>query len=328
MANGYYNAPATKQKNPVLALKNMASSPAVQKRFADVLGDKAPAFLAGVIGAVNTNKDLTAADPNSVLASAMVAATLNLSCVPSLGQAALVPYKNNGVMYAQFQVMTRGLIQLAQRTGQYRNINAGEVYEDEFQGDDLLTGEVYFQRVKGGYRDQGQRNKIVGYFAYIETVTGFKKTEYWTKADIEVHRDRFSKARFNGPWKDNFDAMAKKTVLKSLLNHYGPMSVDSQLATAIEDDQKVYNADGEGEYLDNPMRDIDADVLDAEPRAETPQQSIADSALESSTTASSAASQTQPQPQPQAMGYDSSTADAPLNGPENFQGDDFDDLVF
>lgn len=273
MANAYYNAPAPAQKNPVQALKNMASSPAVQKRFADVLGDKAPAFLAGVIGAVNTNKQLTAADPNSVLASAMVAATLNLSCVPSLGQAALVPYKNNGKMYAQFQVMTRGLIQLAQRTGQYRNINAGDVYEDEFLGSDLLTGEVQFKSVQGGFRDQGDEEKIVGYFAYIETVTGFKKTEYWTKEAVMHHRDKFAKSQ-NGPWSTNFNAMARKTVLKSLLNHYGPMSVDSQLATAIEDDQKVYNANGEGEYLDNPIRDIDVDVFDEEPApTEEPQQS-------------------------------------------------------
>ena len=303
MANGYYNAPATVQKNPVQALKNMASSPAVQKRFADVLGDKAPAFLAGVIGAVNTNKQLTAADPNSVLASAMVAATLNLSCVPSLGQAALVPYKNNGRMYAQFQVMTRGLIQLAQRTGQYRNINAGDVYEDEFLGSDLLTGEVQFKSVQGGFRDQGDEEKIIGYFAYIETVTGFKKTEYWTKEAVMHHRDKFAKSQ-NGPWSTNFNAMARKTVLKSLLNHYGPMSVDSQLATAIEDDQKVYNSNGEGEYLDNPTRDIDMDVFDVEPAlTEEPQQSPV-------------------QPEPQAMNYDSSTADVPLNGPENFESDE------
>lgn len=294
MANGYYNAPATVQKNPVQALKNMASSPAVQKRFADVLGDKAPAFLAGVIGAVNTNKQLTAADPNSVLASAMVAATLNLSCVPSLGQAALVPYKNNGKMYAQFQVMTRGLIQLAQRTGQYRNINAGDVYEDEFLDSDILTGEVQFKSVQGGFRDQGDEEKIIGYFAYIETVTGFKKTEYWTKEAVIHHRDKFAKSQ-NGPWSTNFNAMARKTVLKSLLNHYGPMSVDSQLATAIEDDQKVYNANGEGEYLDNPVRDIDMDVFDVEPApTEEPQQSPV-----------------QPEPQPE-----------PQPGPEAFESDD------
>lgn len=299
MANAYYNAPAPAQKNPVQSLKDIASSPSMQKRFADVLGDKAPAFLAGVIGAVNTNRDLKKAEPMSVLSSAMVAATLNLSCVPSLGQAALVPFENgrgSGHFVCQFQVMTRGMIQLAQRTGQYRNINAGDVYEDEFKGSDLLTGEVKFERVPGGFRDQGMEDKIIGYFAYIETITGFKKTEFWTKEEIIHHRNKFSKSK-NGPWSTNFNAMARKTVLKSLLNHYGPMSVDSQLATAIEDDQKVYNSNGEGEYLDNPIRDIDADVFDEEPTpTEEPQQPPV-----------------QPEPQP---------------GPEAFESDDIPGFSF
>ena len=161
----------------------------------------------------------------------------------------------------------------------------------------MLTGEIEFQSIEGGYRDQGQEDKIIGYFAYIETVTGFKKTEFWTKDEVIHHRNKFAKSQ-NGPWSTNFNAMARKTVLKSLLNHYGPMSVDSQLATAIEDDQKVYNSNGEGEYLDNPTRDIDADVFDAS-QAETasyvePQQPV--------------------QEQPVAQQY--------ANGPETFFDDD------
>lgn len=297
MANAYYNngnmpAPQQAQNNAVKSLKDMTSSPAMQKRFAEVLGSEtlAKSFLAGVIGAVNVNSQLKEADPTSVLSSAMVAATLNLSCVPSLGQAALVPYRNKGRMYAQFQVMTRGLIQLSQRTGQYRNINAGDVYEDEFISRDMLTGEVSFRNVPGGYRDKGMEDKIIGYFAYIETVTGFRKTEYWTKDEVINHRNKFSKST-NGPWSTNFNAMARKTVLKSLLNHYGPMSVDSQLATAIQDDQKVYDSEGNEDYLDNPLRDIDASVSDIAPEiVEEPVRQ-------------------EPQPEPQ-------------NGPESFFDDD------
>ena len=75
------------------------------------------------------------------------------------------------------------------------------------------------------------------------------------------------------------------------------MSVDSQLATAIEDDQKVYNSNGEGEYLDNPIRDIDADVFDEEPTpTEEPQQPPV-----------------QPEPQP---------------GPEAFESDDIPGFSF
>lgn len=247
--NNYNNAPATSPKQGVIAIKNFGNSPANQRRFQDVLGEKAPAFIASVLGAVNNNSALQKAEPSSVFGAAMIAATLNLSVVPTLGQAAIVPYGNN----AQFQVMVRGLVQLAQRTGLYRNINAGEVYEDEYDGEDLLTGEVTFHRVNGGYRDNGQIDKIVGYFAFFETTTGFRKTEYWTKADIINHAKRYSKSFNNGPWQTNFDSMARKTVLKSLLNHYGPMSVDSSLAQAVAKDQTVVHTDGTEGYDDNPL---------------------------------------------------------------------------
>ena len=197
----------------------------------------------------------------------MIAATLNLSVVPTLGQAAIVPYKDKGVMKAQFQIMVRGIVQLAQRTGQYKNINAGEVYEDEYKGYDLLTGDVNIVPMFNGQRDHGERDKIVGYFAYIETVTGFKKVEYWSKAQVEAHGIRYSKSYQNGPWRDNFDAMAKKTVLKSLINHYGPMSVDTDLAQALQKDQLVVDADGNESYADNPMGEFIAPPSDNEEMA-------------------------------------------------------------
>lgn len=248
-----------------VTLKSVASSPAIQQKFREVLGDKAPVFIQSVVSTTQNNPALLKADPMSVFGSAMAAATLNLSVVPTLGQAAIVPYNKNwkdenGQWHkdslAQFQIMTRGLVQLAQRTGLYRNINTGEVYEDEYEGKDLLTGEVRFHEVKGGYRDNGNVDKIVGYFAYIETNTGFKKTEYWSTEDVINHGKRYSKSFSSGPWKDNFSAMARKTVLKSLLNHYGPMSVDSALAQAITKDQMVNDGKGNDTYEDNPLNDF------------------------------------------------------------------------
>ena len=308
MANAYYNPPAQQQQKKPASLKDLISSPQMIKRFSDVLGSDmmAKSFLSGVLGATNVNAMLSQAQPMSVLSSAMVAATLNLSCVPSLGQAALVPYKTKSGMQCQFQVMTRGLVQLAQRTGQYRNINAGDVYEDEYGGRDILTGDVVIKTVTGGFRDQGAEDKIVGYFAYIETVTGFRKTEFWSIDQVRNHRERFSKST-NGPWSTNFHAMARKTVLKSLLNHYGPMSVESALATAIQDDQKIYkDFDHDGEYLDNPTRDIDAMVFDvSEPEAEP-------------------APAPEPQPQPQAQPAPQPAPEPAYTaaGPEDFFSDD------
>ena len=261
------NRLATTSNTKVATIKSLSSSPLIQGKFKDVLGDKAPAFIASVVGAVNSNYALQKSDPTSVFAAAMIAATLNLSVVPTLGQAAIVPYKDKGVMKAQFQIMVRGIVQLAQRTGQYKNINAGEVYEDEYKGYDLLTGDVNIVPMFNGQRDHGERDKIVGYFAYIETVTGFKKVEYWSKAQVEAHAMRYSKSYQNGPWRDNFDAMAKKTVLKSLINHYGPMSVDTDLAQALQKDQLVVDAEGNESYADNPMGEFIAPPSDNEEMA-------------------------------------------------------------
>lgn len=258
------NRLATTNNTKVATIKSLSNSPLIQSKFKDVLGNKAPAFIASVVGAVNSNYALSKADPTSIFAAAMIAATLNLSVVPTLGQAAIVPYKDKGVAKAQFQIMVRGIVQLAQRTGQYKNINAGEVYEDEYKGYDLLTGDVNIVPMINGQRDHGERDKIVGYFAYIETVTGFKKVEYWSRPQVEAHAMRYSKSYKNGPWQDNFDAMAKKTVLKSLINHYGPMSVDTDLAQALQKDQLVVDSDGTESYADNPMGEFIAPPTDNE----------------------------------------------------------------
>ena len=55
-------------------------------------------------------------------------------------------------------------------------------------------------------------------------------------------------------WADDFDAMAKKTVIKLLLSKFGPLS--TQLQEAIQHDQTV-----DGEYADAPER---VEVVDAE----------------------------------------------------------------
>lgn len=251
------NAITTKNGKEV-TLKSLASSEKVQKKFREALGDKAPAYIQSVVTTAQNSPALMNVNPMSIFSCAMHAACARLSVIPAIGQAAIVPYGDK----AQYQIMVRGYVQLAQRTGLYKTINAGEVYEDEYDGEDLLTGEVTFHRVKGGYRDNGQTDKIVGYFAYIETITGFSKTEYWTKADVQNHARRFSKSWKTGPWKDHFDAMARKTVLKSLLTHYGPMSVDSDLAQAIGKDQIVVDDRGNEGFDDNPFNDYNGPTND------------------------------------------------------------------
>lgn len=242
----------------LVALKDLVNSNYVKSRFFEVMGEKAPAFLASVLNATRTNPALKDCEPNSVISSAMVAATLDLPIDGSLGFAALVPYRNKGVQVAQFQIMTKGFVQLALRSGQYKTINVGPIYADEFDGFDIITGEVKIHPVEGGFRAQDDESKVVGYVAFFRLVNGYECTRYWPMEKIIAHGKRYSKSfdKEYGLWKTDLPAMAAKTVLKNTLSKWGILSTTMQMAVKV--DQAVVSGlgdDREVEYVDSPDQD-------------------------------------------------------------------------
>lgn len=261
--------------NPVAELKTIANSPAMMNRFRQVIGEKAPQFLASVISAVSTNSQLVKANPTSIMASAMIAATLDLDINSSLGFAALIPYDRNTPIKdsqgnilrwekstdAQFQIMTKGLVQLAIRSGQYRNINVTEVYEDEFESIDIISGDLRMHPVSGGQRSRGESGMVVGYVAYLKLTSGFEKTVYWPLEKIIQHAARFSKSydkktgnfRKGSAWADHFEAMCRKTVLKNALSSWGILSI--QMQTAIVSDHGVMKDFEQMDYPDGHESD-------------------------------------------------------------------------
>lgn len=214
----------------------------VKQKFAEMLGKKAQGFMTSVLQIVNNSTHLQGADPMSVYNCAAVAATLDLPINNSLGFAWIVPYKGQ----AQFQIGWKGLVQLAQRTGQYLSINVVDVYENQFKFYDALTEEL-----DADFKTKGI-GKIVGYCAYFKLINGFEKKVYWTKEDVEAHAMRFSKNAKGGVWKDDFHAMAKKTVLKNTLSKWGILSIEMQTAV-IADQAVIKDADSmDVQYQDNP----------------------------------------------------------------------------
>lgn len=239
-----------------LPIKQIFSKESVTQRFEKLLGEKAPGFISGVLQIVNNNKLLSSADPKTVLNAAATAATLDLPINQSLGRAWIVPYKGA----AQFQIGYKGFVELAQRTGQYKAMNAIAVYENQLDSFNSLTEELIgdFSRVPEG--------NVVGYAAYFSLVNGFQKTVYWPVEKVQAHAKRFSKAVNSGPWKTDFDAMAKKTVLKHTLSSWGPLSIEMQ--TAMVADQAVEHKSGEYDYDDNPEQVIDLDDIKAKKERE------------------------------------------------------------
>lgn len=230
-ANSLKNQLAKKEgtgKAPAIAnsVKGLMDSPAVKKRFEEVLCERAPQYMSSIVNLVNSDVNLKKCEPISIIASCMVAATMDLPVDKNLGYAWVVPYGTK----AQFQMGYKGYIQLALRTGQYKAINVVEIREGELISWNPLSEEVEIDFTKR------KSDKVIGYAGYFKLLNGFEKTVYWSREDVEAHAKKFSKTYSftNGVWQTDFDSMAKKTVLRNLLSKWGILSIEMQ---------KAYSAD-------------------------------------------------------------------------------------
>lgn len=247
-------------ENNQFAIKKFFEGDGVQKKFKELLGKKAQGFVTSVLQVVASNDLLAKADPVSVYQSAAVAATLDLPINNNLGFAYIVPYKSKQTdgsykTVAQFQMGYKGFIQLAQRSGTFKTISASPIYEGQLIAENPLTGYLFdFTKKKS--------DKVIGYAAYFSLINGFEKVHYMTMEELEKHAKRFSqtyKKNF-GLWKDDFDSMACKTVLKLMLSKFAPLSIEMQ--TAVMSDQALIK-DAETmdvEYVDNEAVDIDKEA--------------------------------------------------------------------
>lgn len=247
--------------------KSIIGKDSIKERFNSVFKNpqKSAQFLASVSSAVSSSPMLQSCNPNEIIICAGIAASLNLDVNPNLGFSAIIPFNKSSNVngqriktpHPQFQIMTKGYVQLAQRTGQYVKLNVTEVYADELLGINYITGDVRFDETGGTQRREGKEENIVGYCAYMKLVNGFEHYEYWDKGKIEAHAIKYSMSyqsdiKYNVKktlWSTDFPAMAKKTVLKAMLKKWGVLS--TQMQSAIIADEATGQTDGEYEYGDN-----------------------------------------------------------------------------
>lgn len=263
--------------NTLAAFNRTITDERTQKYLAQVLGEKKNSFVNNVTALVSNNEALQQCDPLTVMYAAIKATALNLPLDPNLGFAYVIPFWNNkkGKQEAQFQLGYRGYLQLAMRSGQFRTINDRDVREGEIVGEDYVSGEMQFKK-----REHREELPIVGYVAYLELLNGFRKMSYWSVEEINQHGLKYSqtyaneRSRAYSKWVTDFDAMARKTVLKLLLAKYAPMSTEIQ--QAITTDQAVIDAKGNVDsYIDN-----DAEISTLPPTDEkTETQSIAEQVI-------------------------------------------------
>lgn len=241
-----------------LTHKQFFNSPAVKQKFSEVANGNGQQFVASLLSVVSNNSLLAKATNESIMTAAMKAAVLNLPIEQSLGYAYIVPYKNQ----AQFQIGYKGLIQLAQRSGQVTRLNAGEVYESQYKGFNPLTEdlEVDMSAIPK------EKEKVVGYFAFMRLANGFEKTVFWTKERVQAHGKKYSQSFSSkySPWQSDFDAMARKTVLKHMLSTYAPLSTELQDAiVADNEDSTVSSQKGMKDVTQEPVAETLDGILGA-----------------------------------------------------------------
>ena len=206
--------------------KDILNQQTIRAQLRNTLHDNAGAFMSSMIDLYEGDSDLQNLDPQAVAMECLKAASLKLPLVKSLGFAYVVPYKH----VPTFTIGYKGLIQLAQRSGTYKTINADAVYEGEIVGKDKLSGMIDLS-------GERKSDKVVGYFAYFKLLNGFEKILYMTKEEVEAWGAHYSPSYNSSstPWKKEFDKMAMKTVLRQLIGKYGPMSDEMQTAFTSDD---------------------------------------------------------------------------------------------
>ena len=241
-------------QNNFPAIRQQLTAPNIMKMVEQRIGEKSGAFVSSVLDLIGSDDNLMKCDPNMVMKEALKAAAIDLPVSKTLGFAYVIPYKGQ----PQFQIGYRGIIQLAIRSGQFKHINADVVYEGE---------EILEDRIRGTMELIGKKtsDKVVAYFAYMQLINGFEKAIVWTKEVVAAHGKRYSKSfgYSSSPWKSDFDAMAKKTMILRLKS-YMPMSIE--MATAIHseapDNPQEFDKDTAGEISGNANSEVfEAEVV-------------------------------------------------------------------
>lgn len=259
------NKPEVKAQQSVsVMLNSLLDGEKMRKRFDELLGKRTPQFLSSLVSMINDNEALQAAfyqSPMSVIKSALQAATYDLPIDPALGYAYIVPFKNKGKATATFVIGYKGMTQLCLRTGAYKSVpDAVDVREGELVSYNRLTGEAVFNWIED--EDEREKLPIIGYAGYFCLKNGAEKTIYMSRKQIEAHERKNRKGDYMGKgWREDFDAMARKTVIRRLCGKYALMSIDYQ-AGADRDTMNLATALASQDYPDTTAPDGDVIITD------------------------------------------------------------------
>lgn len=246
--------------NNLPVIRKTITGTGMQAMIQQRIGEKAGTFTTSLLDVIGDTYQLQQCDPNLVVKEALKAAALDLPLNKNLGFAYIIPYKERGKMQPHFQMGYKGFVQLAIRTGQYKHLNPGIIYEGE---------EIIEDRIKGTLQIGGKKTSdtAIGYFCYMELINGFEKAIVWTREKVKAHAMKYSKsyaAYLNGKtktkpvWEDDFDGMALKTMILQLVPKFGPMTIEMTNAMTSESrvDFKGFDGQVDAEITENANQEV------------------------------------------------------------------------
>lgn len=195
-------------------------------------------FVRSAISEFRLNPALRECSVPSVLGFYMQAAMCGLEPSSVLGQCYPVPFNNKktGMKECQFVIGYRGMAAIARRSGDVNSIDAHIVHEkDEFE----LTYGLEQNIVHKPFID-GDPGPMRGAYCVVRFRDGSSQFRFMPKSEIDAHRAR-SKASSYGPWVTDYEAMALKTVFRTIFK-WLPISIEDMQHIAMDGSSATYNA--------------------------------------------------------------------------------------
>ena len=218
---------ATKKKKQI---PNSVAMAEIVRERQDMLSKHIPPneverFMDNVLSSISKIERLAECTPASFYKAAHQCALLNLQ-PGHFGHIYLVPFKQNVTIMVGY----KGLIEMAMRHPDVKRIKADLIYKDDHFSEDIANMQIEHSRSLSGDRTE---DAVVGAYCRI-WLRGFPEPTslVLNRSQIDGYR-KLSKASGGNFWTKHFGAMARKTVIRALLNG-GEIPMSTQLQDALD----------------------------------------------------------------------------------------------
>jgi recombination protein RecT len=204
---------------------------------------------------LRTTRHLDECTVDSFAGALMSCAQLGLEPGGAAGEAYLIPFFNRelGRYEVQLVIGYQGMVKLFWQSPVARHLDAQVVYENDHFEYAYGLDPVLVHRPA-----LADRGRPVAYYAVASMTNGGSAFVVLSPSDVERIRQR-AKAKNGGPWRTDYDAMAKKTCIRQL---FKMLPKSAELARAVAHDETV-RTDRSPEAIDAAPAWIPGEVVPA-----------------------------------------------------------------